>query len=448
VSLALDARALLFTAALALVAAVLSGLAPALQASKADVVSALMDDAHAPARLRLRHVFVIAQVAFSLVLVVVCGLFVRALQAAGAADPGFDPHGVEVASLNLSLAGYTDVTGPRFARALVDRVRALPDVRQASLAVSVPGGFETQRRAVSVPGMTPPEGQRFFSVDWNNVEPGYFSTLHIPLAAGREFAAADRDGAQPVAIVGEAIARQFWPGRDAVGQYIVQQFGPHSRPNPNGAKPMLVVGVAREVKASTLIDGLSRSLVYVPLQQQYVPSIMIIARTTRGQRIANELQSLVASADPNLPIVTSQTLEDVGALGLVPQRVVVSVAGTLGIVGALLAAIGIYGVAAYAVTRRTREIGIRMALGARRADVVAMVLHQGLWLAIVGLAIGLLLSAGASRLLVGFLFGVPPLDPVIFAGAAALFAAVGVAACYVPARRATRIDPLTALRYE
>jgi putative ABC transport system permease protein len=211
---------------------------------------------------------------------------------------------------------------------------------------------------------------------------------------------------------------------------------------------MLVVGVARDVKASTLIDGLSRSLVYVPLQQQYLPSLTIVARTTRGQRIADQLRSLVMSADPNLPIVTSQTLDDVTALGLVPQRVVVSVAGTLGLVGALLAAIGIYGVAAYAVTRRTREIGIRMALGARRADIVAMVLHQGLWLAIIGSAIGLLLSAGASQVLAGFLFGVPPLDPAIFAGAAALFAAVGIAACCVPARRATRIDPMTALRYE
>jgi predicted permease len=448
VSLALDTRALLFTAGLALVAAVLSGLVPAVQASNADVVSALKDDAQASARLRLRHVFVVAQVAFSLVLVVVAGLFVRALQAAGSGDPGFDPHGVEVASLNLSLAGYTGATGPRFARDLVDRVRALPDVQQASVAVVLPGGFETQRRAVTAPGVTPPAGQRLFDVDWNNVEPGYFATLRIPLVAGRDFVAADRDGAEPVAIVGEGIARQFWPGRDAVGQHIVQQFGPHSRPNPNGAKPMLVVGVARDVKASSLIDGLSRSLIYVPLQQQYVSSVMIVARTTRGQRIADEIRSLVAAADPNLPIVTSQTLEEADALGLVPQRVVVSVAGTLGLIGALLAAIGIYGVAAYAVTRRTREIGIRMALGARRADVVAMVLRQGLWLAGIGSVIGLLLAVGASRALVGFLLGIPPLDPTAFGFAAMLFAFVGLAACYVPARRATRIDPLTALRYE
>jgi len=186
----------------------------------------------------------------------------------------------------------------------------------------------------------------------------------------------------------------------------------------------------------------------VPLQQQYLSRITILARTTRGQRIADELRTLVVSLNRNLPIVTSQTLENATAIGLVPQQIVVSVAGGLGLIGALLAAIGIYGVAAYAVTRRTREIGIRMALGARRADVVAMVLHQGVWLAVIGSAIGLLLAAGASRALVAFLFGVPPLDPLIFGGAAVLFAVVGLAACYWPARRATRIDPLTALRYE
>jgi predicted permease len=448
VSVALDMPALLFTAALVFVAGMLSGLAPALQASNADVVPALKDDAQAPARVRLRHAFVVSQVAFSILLVVVAGLFVRALQAAGAGDPGFDRRGVELASLDLSMAGYTGTTGPPFLRELAERIRGLPDVQAASIATSLPGGFEVQRRGVAVPGVTPPNGQRLFQVDWNDIEPGYFAALRIPIVSGRDFTPADRAGAPLVAIVGEGTARRFWPGQDPIGLRIIEpEAGPRG-PDPATSKTLLVVGVARDVKASTLIDGLSSSLVYVPLQQQYLSRVTIVARTRRGQRIADELRTLVGSLNRNLPIVTSQTLEDATALGLVPQQIVVSVAGGLGLIGALLAAIGIYGVAAYAVVRRTREIGIRMALGARRADVVAMVLQQGVWLAVIGTAIGLVLAAAASRALVVFLFGVPPLDPVIFGGAAVLFAFVGLAACYWPARRATRIDPLTALRYE
>jgi predicted permease len=447
ISLALDGRALVFTAGMVLVSALLSGLVPALQASKADVVSALKDDAQAPARLRLRHAFVIAQVAVSVLLVIVAGLFVRALQAAGSGNPGFDPHGVELASLDLSLAGYTSTTGRRFASDLADRVRALPDVQSASIALVLPGGFETQRRSLTVPGVEAPNGERFFGVDWNAVEPRYFATLRIPIASGRDFTPADRVGAQAVAIVGEGTARQFWPGEDAVGKFVVQPtIGPGGQ--VTGTQPLQVVGVARDVKASTLIDGLSRSIVYVPLQQHYMPTLTIVARTTRGQRIADEIRALVASMNPDLPIVSSQTLEDATALGLVPQRVVVSVAGGLGVVGALLAAIGIYGVTAYAVARRRREIGIRMALGARRVDVVRMILQRGIRLTVIGCAIGLLLAAGASQALVVFLFGVAPLDPAVFGGAAAVFAVIGLAACYLPARQATTVDPLVALRYE
>jgi predicted permease len=446
ISLALDGRALVVTAGMVFVSALLSGLVPALQASKADVVSALKDDAQAPARLRLRHAFVIAQVAVSILLVVVAGLFVRALQAAGSGNPGFDPRGVELATLDLSLAGYTSTTGPRFASDLADRVRALPDVQSASIALVLPGGFETQRRSLTVPGVEPPNGERFFGVDWNAIEPRYFATLRIPIMSGRDFAAGDREGTQAVAIVGEGTARQFWPGQDAVGKFIVQTtVGPGGQV---AGRPLQVVGVARDVKASSLIDGLSRSIVYVPLQQHYMSTLTIVARTTRGQRIADEIRSLVASMNPDLPIVGSQTLEDATALGLVPQRVVVSVAGGLGAVGALLAAIGIYGVTAYAVARRRREIGIRMALGARRADVVRMILQRGIRLTVIGCAIGLLLAAGASQALVVFLFGVAPLDPAVFGGAAAFFAVIGLAACYLPARKATTVDPLVALRYE
>ncbi len=445
VSLALDGRAIAFTTGLVLVAALL---APALQGSKGDAAMALKDDGDTLASLRLRHAFVIAQIALSILLVVVAGLFVRALQAVGSSNPGFELHGVELASLDLSMAGYTAATGPRFTRMLLDRVRTLPDVQRATIATVLPGGFETQRRAVTVPGVSPPAGQRFFDVDWNVVDAGYFGTLRIPMMAGRDFTSADGDGTAPVAIVGDGTARQFWPGEDAVGKYIVQpQFGSGGRIS-NEAKTLRIIGVVHDVKSTSLIDGFSRSLVYVPLQQQYTPAITIVARSTRGQRVADEIRAAVAAVDPNLPIITSQTLEESTALGLTPQRVVVSVSGSLGFVGLLLAAIGIYGVTAYAVTRRTREIGIRMALGARRADVAGMILRRGMSLATIGSLIGLLLAAGASRVLVVFLFGTSPFEPAIFGGAAALFAVVAFAACYAPARRATMVDPLVALRHE
>jgi predicted permease len=451
ISLSLDGRVIAFTMGLSLIAAVLSGLAPALQASKADVVTALKNDAPAASgRSRLRHAFVIAQVAFSLLLVVVAGLFVRALQQAGSMNPGFDPHGVEIASLDLSMAGYTDTSGRRFARDLIDRVRQLPAVEAATIARVLPGGFE----GIGLGGVTATSGtlpaDPLFVPAWNIVEPGYFATLRIPLIAGRDFSATDLSGAQPVTIVGEGVARRFWPGQSAVGNYLAKQvYGVDGR--PNGMRSLLVVGVARDVKTSSLIDGQAESYVYVPWQQEtsrMTSNVTIAARTTRGQRIADEIRAVVASMNPTLPIVTSQTLEEAAALGLTPQRVVASIAGSLGSIGVLLAAIGIYGVTAYAVTRRTREFGIRLALGAQRADIVGMVLRQGMRLAVIGAAIGLALSAAVSHVLVVVLFGVSPMDPVIFGGATALFIVIGLAACYGPARRATKVDPLTALRYE
>jgi predicted permease len=446
-SLTLDSRVIVFTAGLSLVAALLSGLAPALQAAKADVLSGLRNDAGLVGRLRLRHAFVIGQVTFSIVLIIGAGLFVRALQRAASIDPGFDPHGVELASLDLSQAGYTNTTGPRFARELVDRVRELPDVQSATVASGLPGGFEVRRQPLTVPGVPPPSGQRFFIVDWNIVETGYFATLRTPIAAGRDFTITDRDGTQPVAIVSEGAARQFWPGQNAVGEYLSQPtMGPQGPTNPTRA--LLIIGVVRDVQSSSLIDGLARSLVYVPLQQQYTSNMTIVARTTHGQRIADELRALLTSMNSNLPIATAQTLEDSVALGLAPQRVAASVSGSLGIVGLLLAGIGIYGVTAYAVARRTREIGIRIALGARRVDIIGMVLREGLSLTLIGSAIGVIVAAAISRVLAEFLFGIPPIDPLTFTGTTVLFVAIGLVACYMPARRATRIDAMESLRYE
>jgi len=445
-ALTLDGRVIAYTVGLSLAAALLSGLTPALAASKTDILSSLRNDSGLVGRLRLRHAFVVSQVALSLVLVISAGLFMRALQRAASIDPGFDAHAVELASVDLAQAGYTNTTGPLFIRELIDRVRALPGVQSASMAAGVPGGFEVRREALAVPGLQTSDG-RFVGVDWNVVEPGYFATLRTPVRVGRDFSPSDRAGTQLVAIVSESAAQQFWPGENAVGRVLLQPTrGPHGPTGP--MQPMLVVGVAGDIQSSSLVDGFARAAVYVPLQQQYVSNVRIIARTTRGQRIADQFRGLLGSMNPNVPIMTEQTLEDSVALGLAPQRIVASVAGGLGVVGLLLVAIGIYGVTAYAVARRTREIGIRIALGARRTDVVRMVLLEGLSLTLIGSAIGLILAGATSHILEAFLFGIPPIDPLTFAGTTLLFAAIGVAACYAPVRRAMHIDAMEALRYE
>jgi hypothetical protein len=290
-------------------------------------------------------------------------------------------------------------------------------------------------------------GEAFVNVDWNVVAPGYFATLRTPITAGRDFTAADRDGTQPVAIVSEAAARQFWPGEDAIGKYLTQPtWGPQGPTSP--VRALLVVGIARDIQSSSALDGLGRAGVYVPLQQQYVSKLTIVARTTRGQRIADELRALLTSMNPDLAVVAAQTLDDAVTFGMAPQRLAASVAGSLGIVGLLLTAIGMYGVTAYAVTRRTREIGIRIALGARRADITRMVLREGLSLTVIGSAVGLIAAGAMSRVLAGFLFGIPPIDPITFAGMPVLFAAISLAACYVPLRRAMHIEPTQALRSE
>ena len=447
VTLALDGRAVVFTLTLSLVAAILSGLAPAFHASRAAVVGALKSDTQGgPERIWLRHAFVVSQVALSIVLVVGAGLFARALQRASEIDPGFDPHGVELATLDLSLGGYTADTGRVFARELIRRVRETPGVQAAALSAVMPlGDRGIGLGGLAVPGVEPRNGRRFFDVDWNVITPGYFATMKMALSTGRDFSDADREGTPSVVIVNETAARQWWPRQDALGKTLLQETG---RPDaPDAVRTLTVVGVARDSKYRNLGED-PRPFVYVPIQQQYMSRTVIAARSAHGQRLAGELRALLASMNPNLPIVQSLTFDAYSQLGLLPQRIAASVAGSLGLVGVLLAAIGIYGVTAYMVSSRTREIGIRMALGAERASVVRMVLRQGLTLTMIGAAIGLAVAAAASRLLGSLLFGVGATDPLTFIGSTLLFFIVGAAACYVPARRATAIGAMDALRYD
>jgi predicted permease len=327
VSLPLDGRALAYTAGLSMIAAVLSGLVPALQTSKADVVSALKDESSGPfGWLRLRSAFVVAQVTFSILLVVAAGLLMRALQRASAVDLGFDPRGVELTSLDLSMAGYTSATGLVFARELVTRVSELPDVQQAAVAsTGEPIGDGRRPVLLTVPGVAGPSGQSLFDGNWNAVDSGYFSTMKIPFVAGRDFNAADRDGAALVAIIGEAAARRFWPGRpieEAVGRSVTLQMSvrdvaasrgriDQERRHPNPERTLQIVGVARDVKYFLPRDNAPHLFVYVPLAQvPFGTRVTIVARTTDGRRIAGEIRALIASMNPNLPVVTAQNARE------------------------------------------------------------------------------------------------------------------------------------------
>ncbi|HEX5475485.1 MAG TPA: ABC transporter permease [Vicinamibacterales bacterium] len=441
--IAVDWRVLAFAVVLSLVAAILAGLAPALQASRPDVVPALKAEGlgSAGGKLRLRNVFVVGQITLSLVIVIAGGLFMRALEHAASIDPGFDQSNIDVVSLDLSLARYKDAAGIAFARQLVSRARALPGVQGAVIAADLPlDGDRIGFGDVRLPGTSRETRRTAPPVDWNTVTPGFFRLMHVPLLRGRDFDDRDDAGAPPVVIVNAALAQRFWGRLDVTGRELVIDTG-FDEP-----RRVTVVGVATNARFVDL-DVANLPYIYAPLAQEYHPRVSLLVKTS-GTSLVPEVRSLMRELNPQLPIVNAMPMTDVTAIGLVPQRIAASVAGTLGIVGLLLAAIGIYGVTAYAVGRRTREIGIRMALGANRAAVLRLVLRQGLVLTLLGIGIGVVLGALGSGILRGFLLGVSALDPLTFGGAVLLFTVIALTATYFPARRATRVDPISALRQE
>ena len=438
VDFVVDWRVMAYAAAVSLVAAVLCGLAPALQAARADLVPALKVDGESRgARLRLRSVFIVAQVAVSLVLVIAGALFVRALQHATSIDPGFDQRHVDVVTLDLSLSGYKEADALAFADRLGARVRALPGVEHAAFAADLPlNGNRMGLGTLSVPGLQAPNGEKTFPADWNAVSPDYFGTLKMPLLSGRDFTAQDGKTAPGAIIINAAMARSVWHTTDVLGRQFVD----------NEKRTLTVVGVAPDAQVDTLGETV-RPFVYVPVAQRYVPRVSLVVKSANGGVIP-QVRAIVRELNPNLPVTETMPLEQITAIMLIPQRIAGSLAASLGVVVLLLAAIGIYGVTSYSVNRRTREIGIRMALGADRANVMGLVVRQGVVLTAVGLAFGLAAGAAGAQLLRSLLFGVSALDPIAFGGAALLFAIVSIAASYIPARRAMRVDPMIALRAE
>jgi predicted permease len=452
-SLPLDWRVFAFAFTLALIAGLLSGLLPALHASGLDLRIQMHEETAAGVdRRRLRHTLLVAQIALAIVLVVSAGLLGRALRNAASVDVGYDATGVQLMSFNLSLAGYAPERIAAFARELRARAERLSSAPRAAIAATVPMGDPLMTAGfVTRPGESLPSRNRSAMALGNVVEPGYFATMHIPLVAGRDFTFADRADGEAVAIIGEATAKRLWPGQPAVGRQIVvhqplvEQQSDGSTNAPMRTMTRTIVGVARDVKYASLADAPAPLFVYVPLEQQPASTLTLIARS-RDPRIASELRAVLASMDSSVPVVTQRAMNDNIALALMPQRIAAAIAGSLGVIGLLLAGLGIYGVIAFSFSRRTRELAIRMALGAERHQVRGMVLGQGLRLTAVGAATGVVLAAAGSQLLRRLLFGVPSLDPPTFVGTILLVAVVALVACYVPARRATSIQPADVLR--
>lgn len=438
-----DWRVVSFGIVLSFIAAILSGLAPALQASRADLVPALKTEGLDSGRphLRLRNLFVIGQVTMSLMLVIVAGLFLRALEHAAAVQPGFDERRVEVVQLDFSLAGYTQETARPFVRQLLEQIRSMPGIESATLSVDLPlDGGRMGLGGLRVPGKTPSRGESF-QADWNVVEPGVFRTLRLPLVRGRDFNDADTATSPWVAVVNEALATQIWPGEDPLGKQMMVR-------DDNGKDhPVTIVGVTGNARLIWLTGNVD-PYIYVPFAQRYIPRASILVRTIDDRSSVPDVRSRLRTLNPNLPITEAMRLSELTAIGLVPQRMAASVAGTLGLVGLLLCAIGIYGVTSYSVAQRTREIGIRVALGADRRNVLRLVLRQGLVLAAIGTAVGVVIAAVGSTFLESLLYGVRGLDPLTFGSACALFVVVTLAASYIPALRATKVDPMVALRAE
>ncbi len=436
-------RVVTFAMVTALATAVAFGLAPARHALAGNLAP-LLHGGTATAdrrRFRLRNALVVAQVALSLTLVVVAMLFARTLQTAATIDSGFRTAGVLIASVDVSLSGYRGQRAVALAERFTERLAGIDGVTSAAAARMIPlqgSGFGLG--SIRVPGAQGPREDGRWEADWDVVSPDYFRTVGMDIVDGRAFSPIDREDAPLVAIVNETLAARAWPGGSAVGHAFYQ------RANPDSERPVVVIGVARDAHYRYLSDP-PRPFIYVPMAQQPAGQIQFYVRHG-GRPVAADVRAAMAAVEPNVPVVMLQSFEDAVAVGLVPQRLAAWIVGSVGTVGLLLAALGLYGLMAFLVVQRTREIAIRMALGASGATVRGMVIRQAAWLAGTGGLLGLGLAAGAASLARGLLVGVGPMDPVSFGATVIVLAAVLLAACWAPARRAAQTEPAEALRAE
>ncbi len=442
--LAIDGRVLVFTTTLAVLTGVLFGLAPAIQTSKPDVVPVLKNEiipagtTHRGLRgfLALRQVLVVSQIALSLVSLVAAAVFLRSLTRAERTDTGFETRGVLVMNFNLGREGYTPDRGQIFYEQAAERIAALPGVTRAAIAQNAPlaGGL---LRSVFPEGVDTTTRDRIL-VQVNSVSGGYFDTIGIPLLRGRDFTRADTTGAPLVVVVNETMAERFWPNQDAIGKRF-KFFGDTGFTT--------IIGVARNSKYNGVAEE-PIPFIYQPLLQNYTPQATLLARAeTHAAGLAGAVRREVREIDPTLSLFNVRTLEDQVFESLAPLRTNVVIMAAFGLLALTLASIGLYGVASYNVTQRTREIGVRMALGARRANVLRLILLHAVLLVAVGVVTGLLAATALMSFVPAALLpNIGARDPMTFAVTAALLTIVALTASCIPAYRATRIDPLVALR--
>ena len=432
-------RVAAFTAVVALICAVLFSLAPALEGSSVDLLSALKTDVPSGQRRRLRQrdLYVIAQVTLSLVLLIAAALLLRALQHTSHINPGFATDHRIYIRLFTPEPDFTPDGSTRLFTRLLDEARALPGVRAATLSFDVLGFMDGECATVD-------RGSPATQANINVVEPNYFEMMRVPLLQGRNFASYDRPQSPRVIVVNETMARRWWPGQDAIGKVVWLGCG-----NEASRVPAQVIAVARDSKYSAL-DEDPRPFFYVSrLQVWWNGFFALILQTTGDPHAVTEpLIKLVRTGGPNLRMYELRTFNDLVTLSLWRVRWQANLLAAFGLLAIVLSVIGLYGVVAYTVAQRTREIGVRMALGAQKRDVQWMVLAHGLRLTVAGILAGLAVSSVVMRLLRSFLYGVSPLDPAAFVGAALAWLLIAMLASYVPAQRAARVDPAISLRYE
>jgi predicted permease len=441
-TLDIDWRVLSFSLVITFVTNAVFGLLPALQATKPDVVSGLKDESMLSSyrRSRLRSALVVAQVSISLVLMTSAGLVLRGLTRMQQADFGFSPRSAFKMSADLDLQGYDRSRGLLFQRELLDKMRVLPGVEAAGIGNFVPTDPHVMSAPMLIEGQPIPKPGETPRCGTAAASPGYFQALGMRLIRGRDFAATDDEKSVRVAVINETLAHRYWPGTDPLGK----RFTLSGRDDA----PIQVIGIVRDAKYRRLAEE-PMPFAFLPTQQSYSGLTTLVTRT-----VGEEAQVIAASRevfrqlDPHLPIFDVQTMSQHVRSALLPVLVAASMLGSFGALSLVLAATGIFGVTSYTVSRRTHEIGVRMALGAQRGDVVSLLLREGMKSVSLGIALGLAGAVALARMLSTQLTGVSPADVTTFAGVSIGLVAVSVVACWLPANRATRIDPMEALRYE